>query len=104
MARKKKIDEKEQQVSFASLAEIEETTPKEEMKIVAGEDNKTLLDSIMAELSKHFYVEACEDGEEALYMIEQGIYDLVVLDLMLPGMNGMEILKNARNKGMEFII
>lgn len=30
MARKKKIDEKEQQVSFASLAEIEETAPKEE--------------------------------------------------------------------------
>ena len=32
MARKKKIDEKEQQVSFASLAEIEETAPKEEKK------------------------------------------------------------------------
>ena len=59
------------------------------MKILAVEDNKTLLDSIVEELSKHFDVEGCEDGEEALYMIEQDIYDLVVLDLMLPGMNGM---------------
>ncbi|WP_270839264.1 response regulator transcription factor [Peptacetobacter hiranonis] len=71
------------------------------MRILAVEDNKTLLDSIIEELSKHFDVEGCEDGEEALYMIEQDIYDLVILDLMLPGMNGMEILKNARNKGID---
>lgn len=41
MARKKKIDEKEQQVSFASLAEIEETAPKEEKKTTRRKSNNT---------------------------------------------------------------
>ena len=41
MARKKKIDEKEQQVSFASLAEIEETTPKEEKKTTRRKSSST---------------------------------------------------------------
>ena len=41
MARKKKIDEKEQQVSFASLAEIEETTPKEEKKTTRKKSSST---------------------------------------------------------------
>ena len=71
------------------------------MKILAVEDNKTLLDSIVAELSKQFEVERCEDGDEALYLIEQGIYDLVVLDIMLPGISGMEVLKRAREKGID---
>ena len=43
------------------------------------------------ELSKHFEIETCIDGEEGLYLIEQGIYDLVILDLMLPNMDGMTI-------------
>ncbi|TQQ85335.1 response regulator transcription factor [Peptacetobacter hominis] len=71
------------------------------MKILAVEDNRALLDSIEEELSKHFEVERCEDGEEALYMIEQNIYDLAVLDIMLPGMSGIEVLKKAREKGID---
>ena len=35
-------------------------------------------------------------GEEALYLMKQDIYDLIVLDLMLPGMNGIDILKNIK--------
>lgn len=42
MARKKKIDEKEQQVSFASLAEIEETAPKEEKKTTRKKSTTTI--------------------------------------------------------------
>ena len=64
------------------------------MKILIVEDNKKLLQTIEKELKKHFEVECCEDGEEAFYLIKQGIYDLVVLDLMLPSMNGIEVLKN----------
>ena len=71
------------------------------MKILIVEDNKTLLHTIEKELAKHFQVECCEDGEEALYLIKQGIYDLVVLDLMLPGMGGIDILKNTRNNHID---
>ena len=66
------------------------------MKILIVEDNKKLLQTIEKELKMHFEVECCEDGEEAFYLIKQGIYDLVVLDLMLPSMNGIEVLKNIR--------
>ena len=66
------------------------------MKILIVEDNKKLLQTIEKELKKHFEVECCEDGEVAFYLIKQGIYDLVVLDLMLPSMNGIEVLKNIR--------
>lgn len=71
------------------------------MKILVVEDNKKLLQTIVKELKKHFEVEGCEDGEEALYMIKQGIYDLVVLDLMLPNLDGIDILKNIRNNHID---
>lgn len=66
------------------------------MKILIVEDNRKLLETIEKELSKHFEVECCEDGEDALYLIKQDIYDLVVLDLMLPNLSGIDILKNIR--------
>lgn len=66
------------------------------MKILVVEDNKKLLQTIEKEIIKHFEVKCCEDGEEALYLIKQGIYYLVVLDLMLPSLNGLEVLKNIR--------
>ena len=71
------------------------------MKILIVEDNKKLLQSIEKELSKHFEVECCEDGEEALYLIKQGIHDLVVLDLMLPSLSGIDILKNIRKNHID---
>ena len=66
------------------------------MKILIIEDNKKLLETIEKELKKHFEVECCEDGEEALYLIQQGIYDLLVLDLMLPNLGGLDILRSIR--------
>ncbi|WP_455538383.1 response regulator transcription factor [Terrisporobacter sp.] len=71
------------------------------MKILIVEDNRKLLQTIEKELIKHFEVECCEDGEEATYLIKQGIYDLVVLDLMLPGLSGIEILKNIRENHID---
>lgn len=68
------------------------------MKILIVEDNKSLLDSISSEMSKHFEVERCEDGDQALYLINQNIYDLLILDWMLPHISGIEILKNIRKK------
>ena len=71
------------------------------MKILIVEDNKTIQKDIENELSKHFDTETCGDGEEGLYLISQGIYDLVLLDLMLPNMDGIEILKQARKDGID---
>ena len=71
------------------------------MKILIVEDNKTIQKDIEKELSKHFDTETCGDVEEGLYLISQGIYDLVILDLMLPNMGGIEILNQARKDGID---
>ena len=71
------------------------------MKLLIVEDNKTIQKDIEKELSKHFDTETCGDGEEGLYLISQGIYDLVILDLMLPNMGGIEILNQARKDGID---
>ena len=71
------------------------------MRILIVEDNKKLLQSIEKELSKHFEVECCEDGEESLYLIKQSIHDLVVLDLMLPNLSGIDVLKNIRKNHID---
>ncbi|WP_304340144.1 response regulator transcription factor [Metaclostridioides mangenotii] len=71
------------------------------MKILIVEDNKELLETISSELNNFFETEVSRDGEEALYLINQKIYDLIVLDLMLPYLGGMEILKSMRDNNIE---
>ena len=68
------------------------------MKILVVEDNKQILNSIYKELQNHFEAEKCEDGEDALYMINKNIYDLIILDLMLPNVGGLEILREIRKR------
>ena len=45
-----------------------------------------------------YEVDTCNDGEEALEMICAEMYDLIVLDLNLPGMDGMDILRELRKE------
>lgn len=66
------------------------------MKILVVEDNIKILNSIYDELNNHFDTYKCSDGEEALYQIKQNIYDLIILDLMLPEISGFEILSKLR--------
>ena len=47
-----------------------------------------------------YEVTAVDNGEDALYEIESGVYDLVVLDVMMPGMNGYAVAKKARASGI----
>lgn len=71
------------------------------MKVLIVEDNRKLIEGISIELNKHFETEKCEDGEEALYLINQNIYDLIILDLMLPNIGGIDILKNMRKNNID---
>ena len=74
------------------------------MKILVVEDNLSLLKSITRELGNYFQVEGVSNGEEAYFLINQNIYDLVVLDLMLPGMNGIEILDKIRKENDDILV
>lgn len=63
------------------------------------EDEKQLCDTVAKSLYDAGYeVDACYDGEEALEYILAENYDLIVLDLNLPGMDGMDILRELRQK------
>lgn len=64
------------------------------MRILVIEDEYTLADVIRAKLEKEKYiVDISQDGEEGLYKALTDIYDLIILDVMLPNLNGFEILK-----------
>lgn len=68
------------------------------MKILIIEDEKLLADSIGTLLEKKgFEVEIVYDGETGKNFAESGIYDLLILDVMIPGMNGYEVARKVRS-------
>lgn len=71
------------------------------MKVLLAEDEKRMNRALCELLRQEGYdVDAFENGEDALYAIESGIYDLIVLDVMMPGMNGYAVAKHARKAGV----
>ena len=72
------------------------------MRLLIVEDEKEICDTVAKSLYHAGYeVDTCYDGEEALECILTENYDLIVLDLNLPGMDGMEILKELRQRNEE---
>lgn len=72
------------------------------MRILIIEDEYELCESIAEGLKSDGYeIDACNDGEEGLELIFSAEYDLVLLDLNLPGMDGMDILKEFRKENQE---
>lgn len=70
------------------------------MRLLVVEDNHYLLQEIVRLLAEEYTVDSAEDGDDALYLAEQNIYDAIVLDVMLPGMNGFEVTERIRKKGV----
>ena len=69
------------------------------MKILLIEDDRELAESMRFQLEKEGYeTDICDDGEEGLYYMKERSHDLVILDRMLPHMNGIEVLKEARSR------
>ncbi len=67
------------------------------MKILLVEDTEQLNKALTTVLRRNSYVvDSAFDGEEALIFIEQYQYDLIILDIMLPKVNGLEVLKRIR--------
>ena len=67
------------------------------MRILVVEDEETIADIIATKLRAEKYeVDTSYDGEEGLYNALTNIYDLIVLDIMLPKKNGLEILKELK--------
>lgn len=73
-------------------------------EILIVEDDENIARMIEATLSMVGYrCDGCADGSEAVRRILEGSYDLILLDVMLPGMDGFEILTKIKNKGTPVI-
>ena len=70
------------------------------IKILLVEDDLSLSNSVFDFLIDFADVMQVFDGDEGLYEAESGIYDLIILDLMLPEKNGFQVLKELREKGI----
>ena len=67
------------------------------MKILVIEDEKLLADSLRSLLErKGFEVEVCYDGESGAEYAELGVYDLLILDVMMPKMDGYQVARQVR--------
>ena len=67
------------------------------MKILVIEDEKLLADSLRSLLErKGFEVEVCYDGESGAEYAELGVYDLLILDVMMPKLNGYQVARQVR--------
>jgi two-component system, OmpR family, response regulator len=67
------------------------------MRVLAVEDEPDLLGSLLKALREDGYaVDGAPDGEDGLYKAESYDYDAVVLDIMLPGIDGWEVLRRLR--------
>ena len=70
------------------------------MKILLAEDEKNLARAIVKIFEKNNYsIDAVSNGNDALCYLELGEYDAAVLDIMMPGMDGVSVLREARRRG-----
>lgn len=72
------------------------------MKLLIVEDDETLCKAMAFQLKQSgIQTEVCHSGDEAYYRIMNAEYDIVILDRMLPEMDGLTVLKKIRTKGIK---
>ncbi len=71
-------------------------------RILIIEDEKKVAEALLEGLVRNGYeTDTAENGEEGFYLLNTKTYDLLLLDLMLPGHSGYDILQTLRDKGMK---
>ncbi len=72
------------------------------MRVLLVEDDKSIAHFIKKGLRENYFaVDIAYDGEEGQYLALHEQYDLLILDIMLPKMDGVEILKSMRERGLD---
>ncbi|MCP1122295.1 response regulator transcription factor [Bacillus sp. 3103sda1] len=71
------------------------------MRLLVVEDHPLLLESITQILRNEFEVDTAKNGEEGLFLALQNIYDAILLDVMLPEMDGFEVIQRIRNENIQ---
>lgn len=69
------------------------------MRVLIVEDSASLAEALTAVLRREKYtVETARDGEESVAYAETGVYDVIIMDVMMPKMNGVEAVRELRAK------
>ncbi|BEV05737.1 response regulator transcription factor [Chryseobacterium gambrini] len=76
----------------------------EKSKILYAEDDKTIAFLIQDSLENHYDISCYSDGKSALEAFNRGSFDICLLDIMMPEMNGFEVAQNIREKDSEIPI
>lgn len=72
-----------------------------DVRILVADDEKEIRDLLKKYLDREFYqVDVAIHGEEALLLFEQNKYNLIILDLMMPKIDGIEVCRRMRNKAI----
>jgi len=72
------------------------------MNILIADDDPEILHQLQVALEKeHYRVETASDGTHALDKVWDDIYDLVLLDIMMPGLDGLQVLQEIRKAGLD---
>jgi signal transduction histidine kinase/AraC-like DNA-binding protein/sugar lactone lactonase YvrE len=88
--------------SLATISDTSEShTAKHKTKhhVLVVDDDIEIREYLGAYLSNYYIVEAVGDGETAWKSVLEGNYDLVISDVNMPGMNGLQLLKNIKSNG-----
>jgi signal transduction histidine kinase/CheY-like chemotaxis protein len=81
----------------SGISDIGSDIQEPEMKVLIVEDNDDLLAFMKRTLSRYFVVCTAENGQQALEVIEEQMPDLVVSDIMMPGMDGFELCEKLKS-------
>src|SRR6187399_1789341 len=72
------------------------------MRLLSVEDQNDLSEFLKEGLTRDgFVVDIASDGQMALYMAEEHSYDVILLDIMMPGIDGFSVLKRLRSSGFK---
>jgi CheY-like chemotaxis protein len=77
------------------VAEVD-AVPKERATVLVCDDEEVLRELILASLADRYSIVEAEDGEEALRLVRERRPELVLLDMMMPGLSGIDVLARLR--------
>jgi len=73
-------------------------------RILIVDDDKSIRYSLRRIFEEHYLVMTAQNGEEAISLFQQNLPDLIIMDIRMPGQNGIDLLKEMRAKDPKSLV